>query len=90
DRLPEGLKLADFHPLFLSLQPEADTAPDPASEAPAQQAHMPEPVCSEASIRNDGNGFIFRDGIMQAVKEASLYIAVLRQLCGNDLTHKRK
>ncbi len=44
----------------------------------------PEPVCPEACIRNDGDGFIFRDGIMQAVKEAALYIAVLRQLCGGQ------
>ena len=82
--------LADFHPLFFSVQPDADAAPDPAGKAPAQLADMPEPVCSEAGIRNDGDGFIFRDGIMEAVKEATLYIAVLRQLCGNHLTHKRK
>ena len=90
DRLSGSLKLTDFHPFFISVQPEADAAPDPAGEAPAQLADMPEPVCSEAGIRNDGDGFIFRDGIMEAVKEATLYIAVLRQLCGNHLTHKRK
>ncbi|WP_426724135.1 hypothetical protein [Enterobacter cloacae complex sp. 339J8] len=49
---------------------------------------MPEPVCPEACIRNDGDGFIFRDGIMQAVKEAALYIAVLRQLCGDNLAQR--
>ncbi len=90
DRLSGSLKLTDFHPFFISVQPEADAAPDPAGEAPAQLADMPEPVCPEACICNDGDGFIFRDGIMQAVKEAALYIAVLRQLCGDNLTHKRQ
>ena len=90
DRLPGGLKLADFHPLF-----------SPSSRKLMQPLTLPVKLqpswltcrnqfCSEAGIRNDGDGFIFRDGIMEAVKEATLYIAVLRQLCGNHLTHKRK
>ena len=90
DRLSGGLKLADFHLLFLPVQPEADTPPDPASEAPAQLADMPEPVCSEAGIGNDGDGFIFRDSLPEAVKETALNVAVLRQFSGNNLTHQRK
>ncbi|GEM_PF-6972439 len=88
DRLRTGFKFTDFHPRCIPVRPEADTAPDPADKAPPQMTDMPEPVCSEAGIGDEGDGLAFRDRSMETVKEAALDFTVLCQFSGHHFTHQ--
>lgn len=88
DWLFGSFKFIDFYLFFIFVQLEVDVVFDFVGEVLVQLVDMLELVCLEVCICNDGDGFIFWDGIMQVVKEVVLYIVVLCQFCGDNFIYK--